>query len=335
MTPAEKDNILIWDGKTHGHYEVYYFKFNLPEQQAAFWLRYTILAPLHGFGQPVGELWGIFFDSRDPSKNEAWKQTFPLSQVRWESQRFELRIDQSLLRHDESHGRIQGKKSSISWDLKIKPQKEIFHNYPNLLYHLPFPKTKVMAPNLSCSYSGRIKAGDRVFEFKNAPGHQAHIWGKKHAHQWAWGNCNLFDDQQDAVFEALSGQIKLGGVLTPPMSMAYLKVGKEEYSFKSWKNLFGIHSRWNIQNWQMEAENEKYLLLATMSSQPEWMVGVRYTDPDGDTRVCNNTKIANLELKLIAREQDKQILRHHLKSTQGCAFEVVGPHAQPAVPVKI
>jgi len=90
MMPAEKDNQLKWDGSRRGHYEVYYFKLNDPRQALAFWFRYTILIPLAGVGDPVGELWGIYFNSNDPSRNRAWKRTFPIGEVTSSIDPFEL-----------------------------------------------------------------------------------------------------------------------------------------------------------------------------------------------------------------------------------------------------
>ncbi len=333
---TEKDNVLRWNGKSRGHYEVYYFKFNDADQGVAFWFRYTLLIPVPGQGDPVGELWGIFFDAHDPENNRAWKRSYPIDQVASQRQPFELRIHDAVLRHDMARGRIESPDGAVAWDLRLEPDPVGFRNLPSVLYRLPVPTTKVVAPNLSCSYSGTVDMGDRVVELAGAPGHQAHIWGTKHAARWAWANCNLFSGRNDAVLEALSAHVKVGPVSTPPLSSVYLRVGREEYRFDGFRQMLTINSHWDVKAWSLEAHDRRYQLVAQITSSPEWMVGVRYQDPDGETRVCHNTKVANAEIRLLERQTGRPpVLRHALRAERTCAFEVVEPEAVPGIPVRI
>ncbi len=333
---TERDNELRWDGVSAGHYEVYYFKFNDPKQGVAFWFRYTILVPTRGKGRAVGELWGIFFDAEAPGNNRAWKCSYPVEQVHAQRNPFELRIHDAILRHDSARGCIESGAGRVEWDLTLVPDPVGLRNLPSLLYKLPVPTTKVVAPNLSCTWSGTVDMGDRVVDVHNVPGHQAHIWGTKHAARWAWANCNLFEGHDDAVLEALSAQVRIGPVLTPPVSTVYLRVGGDEYRFEGYRQLLAINSLWDVANWSIEAHDRKYQLVAQVTSRPEWMVGVRYQDPDGDTRVCNNTKVANAEVRVLERRgSGAPALLHALRAERTCAFEVVGPEAVSGIPVRI
>ncbi len=333
---TEQDNVLRWDGSTRGFYEVYYFKFNDPAQQVAFWFRYTLLVPVKGRGDGVGELWAAFFDAARPEANRAWKRSYPIDQVSSATNPFTFRIHDSVLHHDGARGRIEGPEDSITWDLSVTPDPEGLRNLPSLLYKLPFPTTKVVAPNLTCTYTGTVRFGDRVIEVTNAPGHQAHIWGTKHAARWAWANCNLFDGEKATVLEALSARVKAGPVLSPPVSSVFLRVGDDTYRFDSFRHLLAIRSTWDVKNWSLEAHNRRYQLLLQITSRPEWMVGVRYQDPDGETRVCNNTKVANAEVRVLERRKGAAPrLIHALRADRTCAFEVVGPEAVPEIPVRV
>ncbi len=333
---TERDNALRWDGTSRGFYEVYYFKFNDPEQGIAFWFRYTLLIPIRGRGEGVGELWAIFFDATMPENNRAWKRTYPIDQVSSQREPFKFQIHDSVLQHDAAKGRIEGTDDTITWDLRVDPDPVGLRNLPSLLYKLPFPTTKVVAPNLTCTYSGTVSFGDRVIEVNDAPGHQAHIWGTKHAAQWAWANCNLFDGGKDVVLEALSAQVKVGPLLAPPVSSIFLRVGEDEYRFDGFRQMLAIRSTWDVENWSLEARSRQYQLLVQVTSRPAWMVGVRYQDPDGETRVCNNTKVANAEVRVLERCRGAAPrLIHALRAERTCAFEVVGPEAVPGIPVRI
>ena len=74
VNEKERANLLRWDGGSRGFYEVYFLKFNDAPSQTAVWLRYTLTSPRPEVGRPYCELWGIFFDARDPARNFAVKQ---------------------------------------------------------------------------------------------------------------------------------------------------------------------------------------------------------------------------------------------------------------------
>ena len=62
-----------------GFQEVWYLKFNLPNTEAALWLRFTLLSSSNQFRQ-VAELWGIYFDHQNGvTSKTGLKQTFSIS----------------------------------------------------------------------------------------------------------------------------------------------------------------------------------------------------------------------------------------------------------------
>jgi hypothetical protein len=339
MHATEKDNIAVWDGKTRGWYEVWYFKWNDAGSGAAVWLRYTILIPLEGRGEPVGELWAIVFDRRNPGANCAFKRTLPMADVVLDRNAFGITIDDSVLTHTAARGHIgDGHGEGISWDLSVVPGDETFRHFPSeIMYRAALPKTKVVAPNLSCTYSGTVTVRGKTFKFDGAPGHQAHIWGTKHAARWAWANCNAFDGLgRGTVLEALTAQIKLGRGMSPPLSVACLKLDGREYAFNGLRNMFSTVTEYDVRRWELAAEGGGHLLKVHVACDPVHMVGVNYRDPDGEGRVCHNTKVADARVELFERKTGGGLeLVRELRSSGTCAFEVVEPHAVPGVRVMI
>ena len=99
-------NKFRWDGKA-GHYEVYYLTFTDRASGVGVWIRYTMVAPLPGAGEPSASLWLLAMDPRgDGAATFGRKATFPVEQLRAQSQPFELRIAEAVLREDGMAGGV-------------------------------------------------------------------------------------------------------------------------------------------------------------------------------------------------------------------------------------
>ena len=63
---AANPNALQWDGGA-GHYEVYYLSATDRATGCGLWIRYTMVAPAAGAGEPTCSLW---FMAMDPERRE-------------------------------------------------------------------------------------------------------------------------------------------------------------------------------------------------------------------------------------------------------------------------
>ena len=334
----ERRNLTVWDGRNAGHYEVYYLKFNLPEERLAFWLRYTLTAPLPGKGTPVTELWGIAFDASDPSRNQGFKDTFPATPDAIGRDGFRLRAGEAWIDQGGCAGALgrDDPEGGLRWNLSFQPDGPGFEHFPHQwMYRARLPKTKVKAPLLSMAVSGSVEWRGVRHPIENAHGHQAHIWGSKHAEAWAWCNCNAFENAPGVVFEALSARIALGPVISPNLTVLLLRTPEKEYRFNAIPCWLRNRSDYDLSHWAMLARNPFYRLEARVSNTVDNMVGVTYRDPDGETRVCHNSKLADLDVTLLQRKRGVWVEKHRFHCHEQAAFEVVGRHADPRVPVRI
>ncbi len=333
---GEHDNRLVFDGQQAGHYEVYYLKLNVPPR--AWWIRYTVLSPTPGRGSPVGELWAIAFNREAPERNRAFKETYPWSACQVERSPFALRVGTAELTHRGATGAMSGPDgTALRWDLRFEDERRPFHHYPHAaLYKLPFPKTKVVAPHLSMGVSGQIEIDGEVVELQSAPGHQAHIWGTKHAERWAWANCTAFDDAPGAVLECLTAQIPLGPIRSPLLTLAALRLPDgQQIDFNRMRSWVRHTSCFDLMGWRLLAERGPWRLEVDLRNRIADMVGVRYEDPDGEGRVCHNSKVADATVTLLRETRSGWSAHTRLSATGTVAFEVVQPHGDPRVPVLI
>jgi len=334
--PSLLDNRLVWDGRP-GHYEVWYLKLNLPELGRAFWLRYTLLAPARGQGAPCGQLWAVGFDAHDPSRNEAFRETFALGPRTFGHQTpgLLLRLGEAELRQDGCSGSLGdgGREHGLSWDLRFTPDGPSLRHFPRPLYRLPLPRTKLLAPYPSMRLTGFVRWQGKLHRLTAVPGHQAHLWGSEHAERWAWAHCNLFSTGTPALCEALAARVRLGSGVSPDLTLAWLRVDGRTYRFDRPDRWLRQRSQYDLTGWELVAQQAGYRLEARITNRLANVVAVTYRDPDGSTRVCHNSKLADLALELSQRHGGGWVSRHRLDGPGCCAFEVVQRDADPRVPL--
>ncbi len=296
MTDAESANITQWDGRK-GHYEVYFLKFNHVRTSTGFWIRYTLLAPLNG--SPIAELWAIFFDANDPSKNNAVKNTFPVSRVVVKKDVFFLGIGDALMTHTGAHGRITGDDGSMSWDLRFDPVAGLYRHFPaDWMYRAPLPSTKVVSPNFSIKVYGSIEVNGKIYNCDGEPGQQSHLWGTKHAAQWTWANATLFSEDETAIFECLSARINIGSLLSPALTLFFLRYKGKDYYLNGLISLLRNSVDGSLPAWRFHSGYHALRLSGEIRAPLESFIGVEYTDPDGAKLWCYNTEVATLHLEV-------------------------------------
>lgn len=336
LTQQEKDNIVVWDGNKKGHYEVYYLKLNHKKSSTAYWIRYTLLSPLAGCGNPIAELWGIFFDSKNPSRNLAFKKTYPADKSKFIKDKFLFQINDAVLTNNSAKGFLEKNGDFLQWDLNWQPNSETFYHAPySFMYKGKIPKTKVLSPNVDIYFNGEITVNGEKLICENEPGQQTHIWGTKHAEKWTWCHCNDFKEDESAIFEGLTFQIKLGPVVVPPLSLFYLVYQNKKYFFNSLIN--GIRNKGNFKDdtFTFTAIGKEIILEGKVFASVENFVGVEYTDPDGEHLYCNNTKVANCEIIIFKKNGSGKKEIGKLTSNNTTALEFVSRQKDKRVEVRM
>ncbi|MBI4208143.1 MAG: hypothetical protein HY538_00350 [Deltaproteobacteria bacterium] len=330
-------NETVWDRKRRGHYEVYYLKWNHLKTRTAVWLRYTLHVPVAGGGEPTVSLWGIFFDAKDPSKNQALKSTSVIQDWISKKNPFSFWIDTAVLTDRSAKGRIEENGKFFEWDLQWDPNPDTICYLPYAwLYKAPLPKTKVLTPNIDIRFHGTFRTQDQTFVCEGEPGEQTHIWGVKHAQRWVWGHCNTFKEDPSAVFWGLSAQIPIGSWITPPLSVFYFRYRGGEYLVnRLWKG-WSHPTDFSLGHWDFTAIVSKDLRLkGEFRTTSDRCVGVEYRDPDGDPLYCNNTKIADFRLTVLRRKGGQFLPETSLHAEGTSAWELVERNSYPQVPIQI
>ena len=298
---TEHENRMVWDQQSTGHYEVWYTTFNHRPSGTGFWIRYTLESPLPSHGQPYAQLWFAFFDSRAPQNNFAINRKFPLAKLDHEPDPFRLIIAGSTLGHGELRGSLAGDAHEVSWDLAFRPALFTHRHLPDVIYNTKFADTRVLSPNLMVNLNGKVTVDGKEYQLEGEPGGQTHLWGRKHAHAWAWSHCNTFREDPTACLETISVRLKRLGLVTPTMSFMSLYLGSDVFHFRDFHTLPVTRSSWETGLYRFRGVGSRIKIEGEMRCRPEDLIQTPYSDPDGEASFCHNSEVADASLTVWTR----------------------------------
>lgn len=295
------DNQCRWNG-TPGHYEVWYLTGNHRASGTGFWIRYTLEAPHPGHGAPYAQLWFAFFDANHPANNIALNRKFAIEEFTTRAMPFSVRMAGAELCDDSAHGELRGAGHEVAWSLRWQPAPKSHRQLPDVMYlRGGLGETTVLSPNLDVAVSGRITVDGREYELDSEPFGQTHLWGRKHAHAWAWGHCNAFVDRPGAALETLSVTLRRRGVTLPRMTVLSLYLDGHVYRFNQFRHTLLTGAMVGNTRYGFHGIGARFRIEGAFQCRPEDMVVARYEDPDGQPSFCSNTEVAYLEIMLYER----------------------------------
>jgi hypothetical protein len=294
-------NTLRWD-RTPGHYEVYYLSLTDPSSGVGVWIRFTMLAPLDG-SEPTCALW--FLASGPPGGDApiARKQTLPISEMTSTSAPFSIQIGQSRLDDRGVSGAFEDVRFELSWT----PRLERYSHVHPLLARAGLAKTQLELPHADLSISGEIVFADRTLTLESARGGQAHLWGSKHATRWAWMHTNDLrtptgERIQDSFIDAVSVFVERFGRQIGPNTPVLARLQGHDFTSITPRRVLANSSRFGLAGWDLQAQDSRLRLMLRINAPRERMIGVAYTDPDGERAYCYNTEVASLTGSLARRD---------------------------------
>ncbi len=296
------------------HVESFFVKANDPKKNRALWVRLTLLSDGK---EHFGEAWAIVFD-RDQGRYIAAKEKWPFSRVLIDPERPGIGIGPCAVEEGRSYGVVRGAEHTVSWELDLNDELPPYRHLPSeQLYKTPLVSFKMVSPHPSATLTGRCEiwenksrhAEREVWKLDGWRGMQGHNWGKRHSSDYAWAHCNAFKEVGEAAFfEGFVGRAKVAGMMTPPVSMARLRVGDKEYRFDTWRNFSGGKGEKQALRWRFELSGPDGRLHGELHTPPDEAVGLTYYNPKEPPVHIVNSKLARLELKLTPKEGPTMVL---------------------------
>lgn len=316
-------NALQWDGSP-GHYEVHYLTTTDPHTGTGLWIRSTMLAP--DDGPATCSLW--FMATFPDAPAIARKLTLPIEQLVAESEPFSLRIGDSELSETGYRGAFE----DVAWDLHwTRPDPPRGYEHVNaLLRRMRVAKTILVLPQADVAVSGTVTLpGGRTLALGGVHGGQAHLWGSKHSARWTWAHCGDFEDadgrpQPGTFLDGVSVFVPRFGREVGPSSPVVGRILDDDFVATSPGVVLRAKSHFALTTWSFETTAGKRRIVAEVDAPRASLVGVTYTDPDGDKAYCYNSEVASMRVSVFdktPRGASRWALRETLVSHGRAHFE--------------
>ena len=324
----DRDNRMVWDRTTGGRFEAWEAIVHHPLSQSGFTIRHALCAPIGG--QPVARLVVDHCDAKHPERNRSYCRQMSIDELVHRSQPFSLRIGSAELTSARLRGSlgdgalIEAATSSldrplevpdIEWDLQMSASSFTHRQLPELAYRRGITDLHVLSPNPTSQFTGTLRIGASVFEFDEDSGSQIHRWGSRHAHAWAWGRCHTFREDPTAYLDVLSLRVRRGPLVSPPLTLLSLYLGREVYHFKDLWGTSRAHGQWETGLYRFGATGAKIKIEGDLRSRPEDLVRTELFGPRGQPMFTHATSVADATVRVHHRRSRLGKFRQVLKLT--------------------
>lgn len=315
-------------GEPKGHYESWFCRANHPSRPLAFWIRYTIFAPHGRPRDAIGELWAVCFDG-EARRITAVKEERAIRECTFAKSELSAKIGGATLDGESLRGEAASGGHRIAWSLRYTSPEPPLFLLDRKLYAAPFPKAKALVGSPHAIYSGTLTVDGEPMPIEGWIGSQNHNWGEKHTDRYAWGQVAGFDDAPDAFLEVATAQVKLGPIMTPPMTVLVLRLDGEELAFNTIARAALAKGEYDFFQWHFVAGDDATRIEGSIAAAASDFVGLPYYDPPGGTKTCLNSKIARCDVTV--RRRGKPL--RTLSSRSRAAFEILTSDPDHGVPV--
>ena len=258
---ADRANAVRWDGR-RGRYEVWYLVV-----AGRFWLRYTLRVPSDPAGEGECALWLVSFEGTPVARREL----FPLELFRASAGGWPIEVGPGSLSGRSARGEVEGAR----WELELTPHAEPFAYAHPLVRALRVAKTELVCSVPALTVSGVIEVDGVRHSLDRAPGHQAHVWGSRHAQRWGWAHANAPDGRWVELLAA-----KVPGA--PQLALHASDEGRHNGPLELLRTPASVaFGSLAVGPYRVEAD-------------PVDIVGVTYLDPDGTPAYCYHAERARL-----------------------------------------
>jgi len=172
---------------------------------------------------------------------------------------------------------------------------------------------------------GTVDLNGKRAHIEHLPGGQQHTWGASHGLEWNWGFASGPDFWMDGGTSRVRSRI--GRELTGTAVGAHVR--DQRFLSNGIAHVLGTRGPIEVDSWTVEAKLGARHLHVQVTPRRSDLIGVTYADPQGGSRVCYHTEVADLELRLT---QGDEVLAR-IRRPASAAFEYGAESPVPGLPV--
>ena len=266
----------------------------------------------------------------DGAGNRALKQPFPIDHSEFRYDEWTARIGATAIDDRSAHGSVTDAGRSASWDLQIAPGDEApVKLLTDRGYKAKFPTAKTMVRHPLARFDGSLELDDVALRVDGWTGSVNHNWGRRHTPAYAFGQVCGFDGAPESSLEIVTAHAAVGPLSLPAATLLVLRHDGRELAVRS--VLATRHSRAEYLpfTWSFGARVGDVTVDGEMTTEPRDVIGLTYTDTDGDTKFCYNSALATCRVRL----SGSRIAATELVASRRTMFEILTATRNADVPL--
>ena len=304
------------------YYESRFIRANHPDRPQAVWLRWTLLYPQPG--EPVADVWVMVFDP-DGGGNRAVKQPHPVAVADYRTEPWSARIGESAIDDVSAGATLAG----ASCELAISPGPEpAVKLLTDRSYRAKFPTAKTQVRHPLARFDGTVTLGDTTLALDGWAGSVNHNWGSRHTPAYAFGQVCGFDGAAHSSLEIVTAHAALGPLRLPATTLFVLRHAGREYAVRSVLAARRTRGSYRPFTWTFGGRVGGVEMRGEITAQPGDVIGLRYTDTNGDTKYCYNSALATCRVSLSGAG-----VAEELTATRRAMFEILTTEPIAGVPL--
>jgi hypothetical protein len=318
---------MRWRSGKQGHYEAWFVAFNNPEEEAGYWIRYSMVAPAGGSREPFAQVWFMRSDRHQDTRNRAVRTTFPIAQLIATERPFGIDIAGNRLADGGCSGSLEDEAGPVSWKLEFEILMPGFTPTPEWGARIA---TCFQEPRPLLRVSGEVTEAGRTRQVVGWLGEQAHVFGAKHSDRWHWAECKHLGP--GTAFTGVAAWRRF-----PPRTITSLAWLGGGMSLKrtGTRDLFRAVTEHSPDGWEFDAEYPRERLGGRVTPRREDLIGITYHDPSGRPVYCYHSELADISLRYYRRESGKSAwdLTESVEVKDAAAFEYGSTVALDGIPL--
>jgi hypothetical protein len=312
---------------TAPYYESRYIRANDPERPQALWLRETLLLPTAG--DASADVWVMVFDP-EGAGNRALKEPYPIDAADYDYDNWTARIGAATIDDRSARGVVTGGNRSARWDLRITPGlEEPVKLLTERGYRARFPTAKTTVRHPLAQFDGQLELDDVRVTVDGWTGSANHNWGTRHTPAYAFGQVCGFDDAPDTSLEIVTARAAVGPVRLPGVTLFVFRHAGQEFAVRSILGSMQTHGRYRPFSWTFGGRVGEQMIEGEITTEPDDVIGLTYTDTDGGSKFCYNSAIATCRIQVAG----KAFERAELIASRRTMFEILTDTRHDAVPL--
>ena len=309
------------------YYESRFIRANDTDRAHALWMRSTLLLPTAG--APVADTWVMVFDP-DGAGNRALKQPYPIDQSDYEYDTWTARIGATTIDDRSASGSVTGAGRSARWDLRITPgDDQPVKLLTDRGYRAKFPTAKTMVRHPLARFDGSLELDDVRVNVDGWPGSVNHNWGRRHTPAYAFGQVCGFDEAPESSLEIVTAHAAVGPISLPAATLFVLRHDGREVAVRSVLATRHTRGEYRPFSWSFRARVGGVSLDGEITAQRRDVIGLTYTDTDGESKYCYNSALATCRILL----SGSGITSCELNATRRAMFEILTDNRNESVPL--